>query len=57
MFSRDGEPETALAACRLPDGRRAWGSSDDQGVAEAWCEGEWVGARVSLDDAGTIGMA
>ncbi len=56
MFSRDGEPETALAACRLPDGRRAWGTSDDRDVAEAWCTGEWVGAPVRLDDAGTIGM-
>jgi acetyl-CoA C-acetyltransferase len=27
MFSREAEPEQALAACRLADGRRAWATS------------------------------
>ena len=26
MHSRDGVPETAIASCLLPDGRRAWGT-------------------------------
>ena len=32
---REGEPETALAACLLDDGRRAWGTSADVGLAAA----------------------
>ena len=31
MHSRDGAPETAIAACLLADGRRAWGTSTDAG--------------------------
>ena len=54
MFSREGEPESAIAACRLPDGRRAWGTSDDPAVTTAMCDGEWVGTRVSLDESGTL---
>ena len=54
MFSRDGEPETALAACLLADGRRAWGTSADLGLAAAMCEGEWVGRAATLTDDGTL---
>jgi acetyl-CoA C-acetyltransferase len=54
MFSRDGEPETALAACLLADGRRAWGTSADAGLAAAMCEGEWVGRSAALTDDGTL---
>ncbi len=54
MFSRDGQPETAQAACLLPDGRRAWGMSGDPAVAAAMCDGEWVGVTCELDPAGTL---
>jgi acetyl-CoA C-acetyltransferase len=54
MFSRDGEPERALASCRLADGRRAWGTSSDPAIASAMCDGEWVGISVTLNDAGDI---
>jgi len=54
MFSRDGLPETALAACLLADGRRAWGTSDDATLAAAMCEGEWVGRETELDEAGIL---
>ena len=54
MHSRDGEPERAIAACLLADGRRAWGTNDDAGIAAALCEGEWVGRSVTLDAAGTL---
>ena len=43
MHSRDGEPETCIAACLLADGRRAWGTSTEPGLAAAMCDGEWVG--------------
>jgi len=54
MFDRDGGPETAIAACLLPDGRRAWGTSTDDGVCRAMCEGEWVGASVRLGPSGEL---
>jgi acetyl-CoA C-acetyltransferase len=54
MFSRDGQPEQAIASCLLADGRRAWGMSSDVGVATAMCEGEWVGTTVTLDAEGTL---
>ena len=54
MHSRDGEPETAIAACLLADGRRTWGTNADAGVAAAMCDGEWVGRTVTLDAEGTL---
>ena len=54
MFSRDGEPETAFAACLLADGRRAWGRSTDPAVTAAMCGGEWVGITVRLDADATL---
>ncbi|MCU1359535.1 MAG: hypothetical protein JWN99_824 [Ilumatobacteraceae bacterium] len=54
MHTRDGAPETAIAACLLDDGRRAWGTSTDADVATAMCDGEWVGTAVVLDDEGSI---
>jgi acetyl-CoA C-acetyltransferase len=57
MHDRQGAPETAIAACRLSDGRRAWGLSSDRAVADALCTGEWVGRAVTLDAEGTLGLA
>lgn len=54
MHSRDGAPETAIAACLLADGRRAWSLSTDPGLASAMCAGEWVGRTVQLDDEGRL---
>lgn len=54
MHTRDGDPERAIASCLLDDGRRAWGVSEDLGLATAMCEGEWVGRRVSLDANGVL---
>jgi acetyl-CoA C-acetyltransferase len=54
MFDRDGEPETAIAACLLDDDRRAWGTSADRQLAAALCDGEWVGAAVALDAEGGL---
>ena len=54
MHDRDGNPERAIAACRLPDGGRAWGDSEDAGVCAAMCDGEWVGRSVRLDDTGAL---
>jgi len=54
MHSRDGEPETAIAACLLADGRRAWGTTSDTGLSAEMCDGEWVGTRVKLTDTGGL---
>lgn len=54
MHARDGAPELAIAAVRLPDGRRAWGTSRDGARCRAMCEGEWVGRAASLDATGTL---
>jgi hypothetical protein len=48
MHARDGTPELAIAAVRLPDGRRAWGTSRDASLARAMCDGEWVGRPAAL---------
>lgn len=55
MHDRDQRPETAIAACRLADGRRAWGTATDaDGTATAMTDGEWVGRTVTLDADGTL---
>ena len=54
MHSRDGAPETAFAACLLPDRRRAWGRTADPSTVSAMTDGEWVGRSVRLDDAGEL---
>ena len=53
MHNRDGQPETAFAACLLPDGRRAWGTSDSA-LAAAMCDGEWAGRAVQISAQGLI---
>jgi acetyl-CoA C-acetyltransferase len=54
MHDRDGNPDTAYAACLLADGRRAWGRSSDRSLAAAMCAGEWVGRPVTLSHDGTL---
>ena len=54
MHSRDGEPETAIATCLLADARRAWGMSNEPGLATAMCDGEWVGRDVELTADGVL---
>jgi acetyl-CoA C-acetyltransferase len=54
IHSREGLPETAIAACLLADGRRAWGTSNEPDLATAMCDDEWVGRAMTLDDDGTI---
>ncbi len=54
MHSRDGDPETGIATCLLADGRRAWATTTDTGLATAMCDGEWVGTRVKLTDTGAL---
>jgi len=53
MFGRESA-QTAFAACLLADGRRAWGTSTDDELMTAMCDGEWVGRSVQLDTTGTL---
>ncbi|CAB4888741.1 unannotated protein [freshwater metagenome] len=57
IHDRAGAPETVFAACLVPDGRRAWGSSPDAGLAAAMCVGEWVGRTAVLDAEGVLTIA
>ena len=54
MHARDGAPERAIVSSVLPDGRRAWGTSDDADVAAALCTGEWVGTTVAFTRDGSV---
>lgn len=54
MHDRDGSPELGIAACLLPDGRRAWGLSNDAPLTVAMTDGEWVGRDVTLDAEGAL---
>lgn len=52
---RDGEPERALAACLLDDGRRAWAFSDDPDtVSELRQGGEQIGRAVKVAADGVL---
>ena len=55
IHDREGEPEAVFAACRLGDGRRAWGTSTDTDLARAMCEGVWVGRTATLGREGASG--
>jgi acetyl-CoA C-acetyltransferase len=44
MHDRDGVPENGIAACRTPDGRRTWGTTQDPGILAHMVTHETVGA-------------
>lgn len=54
MFDRDEQPELAIAACLLADGRRAWATSSASNTTTAMCSGEWVGTEISIDADGAL---
>src|SRR5262245_8480604 len=52
---RDGNPERAMAACLLDDGRRAWAATDDPDtVAELRSGEEQIGRAVKLSPDGVL---
>lgn len=55
IFSREGEPESVIAICSLPDGSRCYASTDDPDTLVAVINDEWVTARASVipTDSGT----
>lgn len=55
QHDRDGEPERAMAACLLDDGRRAWGTtSDADTVADLRSGAEQIGRKVKLTPDGDL---
>ncbi len=54
MHSRDGEPENGMAAVLLPDGRRAWGTTQEPEVLAAMLEEEFVGRPARLAATGAL---
>ena len=48
MHSREGEPENGIAAVLLPDGRRAWGTTNDEPTLAAMVTEEFVGRPAHL---------
>ena len=55
MYGADG-PDTAWAALRTPDGRRAWGIHRDADVLQAMTREEFVGREVTRAADGTLGF-
>ena len=53
MYGREG-PTVGLAACRLADGRRTWGNTEDPEMMAAMTTEEFCGRRVSVDSAGGL---
>jgi acetyl-CoA C-acetyltransferase len=55
VHDREGEPERALVACLLDDGRRAWAASDDAAiVAELRSGAEQIGRAVKIGPGGEL---
>ena len=53
MFSRDG-PTIGLAACLLPDGRRAWANTRDAEALDAMVTEEFCGRQAHINMGGTV---
>lgn len=53
VHERDGTPGTGFVACRLDDGRRAWGATRDPDEMKALEEADLIGTRALLSD-GTV---
>jgi acetyl-CoA C-acetyltransferase len=57
MHGKDGEPEQAIVAMLLDDGRRAWGTTDDADTVEVMVAEDVIGRRVHRTAEGRVGLA
>lgn len=55
-YDTDGRPAIGHTACRLPDGRRAWGNVTDPDIAAAMTREELCGRAARLAADGTLGV-
>jgi acetyl-CoA C-acetyltransferase len=56
MHDRDGAPETAIVACLLPDGRRAWANSTEPDVLVRLTTEDVIGRPAALQADGLVGV-
>ena len=54
MHSREGDPENGIAAVLLPDGRRAWGTTQDDEVLKRMTVEEFADRPAHLSADGTL---
>jgi hypothetical protein len=54
MHDREGSPEVGLLAALLPDGRRAWGATQETDVVKAMVDEELAGRTVELRPDGSF---
>jgi acetyl-CoA C-acetyltransferase len=54
MHNREGDPENGFAAVLLPDGRRAWGTTQDQEILKAMTVEEFAGREAHLSPDGSL---
>ena len=54
MHGRDGQPETALAACLTPEGHRTWATADDPGLLGHLIAEEGCGQVGAVDGSGRL---
>lgn len=48
MFARSGQPETGIATCIAPDGRRAWATTTDPDHLAAMTTDDLAGSKVTI---------
>lgn len=56
MHGKDGEPEQAIVAMLLDDGRRAWGTTDDADDMATMAAEDVIGRRVQRSADGRVGL-
>ncbi len=56
MHGRDGEPEQAIVAMLLDDGRRAWGTTDDADALATLVAEDVIGRRVHRSAEGRVSL-
>jgi acetyl-CoA C-acetyltransferase len=54
MHGRDGQPETAFAACLTPEGHRTWATADDPGLLGHLIAEEGCGQVGAVDGSGRL---
>jgi acetyl-CoA C-acetyltransferase len=54
MHDREGQPENGLVAVLLPDGRRAWGTTQDQEILKSMTVEEYAARPAHLSPDGTL---
>jgi acetyl-CoA C-acetyltransferase len=56
MYDREGGPETGIATCLTPDGRRAWATTRDPGALATLVSEDIAGRVVGVGSGGDLGL-